>query len=264
MAKVDPADDVVDALRRLLKAGLDLGVAEATRRLEAIAPPGTPHDPERMLEEGSFEELVDAARAEPGGLLQLIKEVWSRGDSKERLAAAHALGHALGRLAPHRALGLTKELASMARNSKEADLVGREAIEPLLESNPPFFDRVKLFLNENQPWLRRAAIAALVSYVGQRRKFAGSALEAILTLAERHEADIRAAVREAVRELSKVDWKATAATLAEWARENPTAERIKLVRQFTAAVAADARAEVQRFVFARLARLAEAPLARGR
>jgi DNA alkylation repair enzyme len=262
------SDDIGESLRALLRAGLELGVAEAARRLVQLAPPdvdrGEALEVDRILDAKRVKELVESVRADPTGLLQLVKEVWSRGGSKERRAAAHALGHGLSRLAPHRSLGLVRELAAMATSPKEAELVGEEAIAPMLESNPSFFDRVKQFLQENQPWIRRAAIVGLVAYVARRRRFTAAALEAVLLLADRHEADIRAAVKQAVKDLSAIDWKATARAIAEWAKADPTGGRAKLARQYAGSMAADARHELQRLLFSNLAKFATAAPARGR
>jgi 3-methyladenine DNA glycosylase AlkD len=261
------AGDVAQALRDLLKAGLALGVAEASRRVTAWIPPGqapSPGDVDRLLDGQRMTDFVESVRNDPSGLLQLVKEVWSRGDAKERRAAAHALGAAMARLAPHRALGLTRELAAMASNTKEADLVGQEAIAPMIDSNPPFFDRVKQFLLENEPWIRRAAMAGLVAYATRRKKKVGAVLEIVLLVAESHEKEIRAAVKWAVRELSKADWKATAQGLAAWAKQDPTGGRAKLAKQYVAATAADARVQVERFVFKQLGRIAAPTPARGR
>jgi len=260
-------DDIVDSLRALLKAGLDLGVAEANRRIALMGDPedrvrGV--DPQRTLREGSWLPLLESVKTDPAGVLQMVKEVWSRGGPKERRAAAHALGHALGRLAPHKSLGLSRELAAMARNEREADLVGSEAIGPILDANPPFLERAKQFLQENEPWIRRAAVAGLIMYVGRKRKVAAATLEVILLLAERHEADIKSAVRFAIKEFSRVDWKGTANVIAEWAAKDPTGGRLRLAKQFAAATAADARQGVEKIVFSSLARIAQAPTARGR
>jgi len=262
------SDDIAEALRALLRAGLDLGVTEAARRLVQLAPPGINRgdamEVDRILDAERVRELIESVRADPSGLLQLVKEVWSRGGSKERKAAAHAVGHGLSRLAPHRSLGLVRELAAMATTPKEAELVGEEAIAPLLEANPPFFDRVKQFLQENQPWIRRAAITGLVAYVARRRKFTALALEAVLLLADRHEAEIRSLVKQALKELSAIDWKATARAIAEWAKQDPTGGRAKIAKQFAASLAADARQELQRLLFANLARFVDATPVRGR
>jgi 3-methyladenine DNA glycosylase AlkD len=252
--------DVADALRGLLKAGLDLGVAEASRRLAALTPPSSDRTKQPDLDSDAarvvVSEFIEAVKVDSAGVYQLVKEVWSRGDAKERRTAAHAIGHALGRLAPHRALGLSRELAGMARTPKEADVVGEEAIAPLLESNPPLFDRIKQFLGDNEVWVRRAAIAGLVGYATRRKKMAGVALEMILLVAEANEKEIRQAVRWAIRELSKVDWRATGVAITEWARQDPTGGRMKLAKQYASSAAVSARKEVEKFVITNLAKIA--------
>lgn len=260
-------DDIVDSLRALLKAGLELGVAEASRRISLMASAADRTrviDPAETLREGSWAPLLESIKTDPAGVLQMVKEVWSRGGPKERRAAAHALGHALGRLAPHKSLGVSRELAAMARNEKEADLVGSEAIGPILDANPPFLERAKQFLQENEPWIRRAAVAGLIMYVGRKRKVAAATLEVILLLAERNEAEIKSAVKFAIKEFSRVDWKGTAKAIADWAAQDPTGGRTKLAKQFAASVAADARQGVQKVVFTSLAKFAQAPATRGR
>lgn len=252
--------DVADALRSLLQAGLDLGVAEAARRLAQLMPAGPERDrgveSETAINETMIRDLIIAIREDSAGVFQLVKEVWSRGETKDRKIAARAVGKSLSKIAPHRSLGLSRDLATMARNPKEADIVGTEAIGPLLESNPPMFDRVKQFLKDNQVWVRRAAIAGLVAYVTRQKKVAGLALTAILSFVEANEKEIKASVRWAVKEISRVDWRATAAAITEWARSDPT--RIKLAKQYAAATAEGVRKNVEKAVFTNLAKFATA------
>lgn len=271
MAQPQPGSNgnLSEALEALLKAGLELGVAEAVRRLSLVAPEAA----DRMRRVGVEPEqtaavvagLARAIQEDSASVFQMVKEVWSRGGTKERKTAARAIGQAVGKVAPHKAIALSRDLASMARNAKEADVVGVEAIGPLLEQNPPLFDRVKQFLKDNEPWVRRAAIAGLVAFVTRKRKWAGLALEAILVVAERNEKEIRAAVRWAVRELSKVDWKETSQALADWAKLDETGNRVRLAKQYAAATATDVRRDVERFVLTNLAKFAEGtPTAAGR
>ncbi len=251
--------ETAEALKTLVKAGLELGVAEAVRRLSMLTPTGRERPDEvevdAVLTGAAVTELVDAIRQDPTGVFQLVKEVWSRGGTKDRTTAARALGHGLSRIAPHKALGLSRDLATMARSSKEADLIGAEAIGPLLEANPPFFDRVKQFLKDNEPMVRRAAIAGLVWYVGRNRRYAATALQAILLIAEQNEKEIKTGIRWAVREASKVDWRGTAQAIAEWAESDPA--RLKPAKQYAAATAESTRANVERFVILRLAKFVD-------
>lgn len=251
--------ELADALRALLKSGLELGVAEAVRRLSLIG--GASAERARKAEVDSIlvgqalAEFIRSVREDDTGIFQLVKEVWSRGDLKDRRTAAHALGHGLSRLAPHKALGLSHSLASMARGPKEADMVGSEAIGPILEQNPPFVDRVKVFLKDNEVWVRRAAIAGLVAYVRTKKKMAGATLEIILLIAAHNEKEIRSAVKWAVREISAMDWRASAKAIGDWARSDPA--NVRLAKQYASSSAEAVRAKVERLVFTSLTKFAD-------
>lgn len=256
--KSAPNGDVSESLRSLLQAGLELGIAEAVRRLAQLAPlaGGAAQQTEdrNVIGTAALAEFVRQVREDSGGVLQLVKEVWSRGGAKERKTAARALGRGVGKVAPHKALGLTRDLASMARNAKEADWVGTEAIGPILAENPALFERAKQFLQDAQPWVRRAAIAGLVAYVTRKKKLAGIAAEIVILMAESHEKEIRQAARWAVGEISKVDWKATAGAIVAWVRQNPTKERVAMAKKFAASSADAASRNVQKLVLTGLAR----------
>lgn len=251
--------DVSEAFRLLLKAGVELGVAEAVRRIIALAPGGDRlrgFEAETALGAAVLAEVVQSMRQDPGSVFQLVKEVWSRGGPKERKTAARALGRGLSRLEPHRAAGLSRDLASMARNAREADVVGTEAIGPLLTENPGLYDRMKQLLTDNERWVRRAAIAGLVVYVTHKKRVAGLALEVILLLAENNEDEVRTSVRRAIKEISKVDWRATAGAITAWVATNPTRERIQMAKRFAGSAAGDAKRQMQKVVFVNLAKLA--------
>lgn len=250
--------EVADALRGLVKAGIDLGVAEAVRRFAAVVP--APEklkrlEVETLLAASLAAEVIQALRNDSGSIFQLVKEVWSRGGTPERKTAARALGRGLGKYEPHKSLGVTRDLAAMARNANEADIVGTEAIGPILEGNPTLYDRTKLFLQDNERWVRRAAIAGLVAYVTAKKKFAGLALEVILLVAEHNEKEIKAAVRYAVKEFSKIDWKATAEALAAWAATDPA--RLKTAREYIGLTATNVKSKMENALFTSLAKLAQ-------
>lgn len=248
--------EALDALRSLLKAGLELGVAEAARRLTSATGPHPDQSQktplEALLQSDKVQTFLSDAREDASGLLQLIKEVWSRGGPKDRKTAADALGQALNRLAPHRALALARELATMARNSQEAEIVGEQAIAPLLDANPPLFDRVKVFLKDNEAWVRRAATAGLVAYSLRHRKYAAATMEVLLLVGEEKSGEIREGMRKAVKELSRADWQAVAKALAAWAQVDPA--RWGDVKKYVGAAATEVRSQVDGFVSSKLGR----------
>lgn len=259
--------EAIESIKRLLRAGAELGVAEAVRRIAQLAPARSPGAKKAeigaLLGSASLVELVQFVRNDPGSVFHLAKEVWSRGGPKDKRRAVDAIGRGLGYFVPHRALDAAKELASMARSGREADLVGRKAIGPVLERAPGLFDRVKGFVNENERLLRQAAIAGLVGYVARKRKFAALGVEVLLLVAEEHEKDIRSAVRYGLKRMMAVDPKATARTVVGWVRENPTAERVQAAASLLARRAGDVRLAVERGVIGTLARLDGARTAKG-
>lgn len=249
-----PNGEVIEALRELLKAGLELGVQEAARRVAVLTGPRSEPMQADELQAVTVTRFVETVRDDAQGVIQLIKEVWSRGGAEERQTAARALGQALTKIAPHRALQLARELAAMSRTSKEADLVGKEAIAPILNANPPLYDRVKQLLRDNEVWVRRAAIAGLVAYVARKRKLTAVTLEIILVLAEENEKEIRAAVRAAVKELSAIDWKSAGRAIVNWAESDPA--RLGQAKRMAASAAVGVKKDVQAAVIKGLAKFA--------
>ncbi len=250
----------VESIKKLLKAGVELGVAEATRRLAVLAPG---HDTKAgkagiaaVLGSAAVVEVVQFVKNDPSSVFHLAKEVWSRGGPKEKNSAVEAIGRGLGFFVPHRALEAAKDLASMARSGREADLIGRKAIGPVLERNPAMLERVKKFLDENERLLRQAAIAGLVAYVSRRRKYAAMGVELLLLVAQANEKEIRSAVRFGLRQMMAVDPKATAAAVFDWVKSDPTKERVQAAGTFVAQRAADVRLALERGVFTALARYA--------
>lgn len=244
-----------------MQAGLELGVAEAVRRFAAVVPviggaKVRRFEAESLLGAALVAEVIQAARNDPSSVFGLVKEVWSRGGAKERRTAARALGRGLGQVAPHQALGLTRDLASMSRNAREADVVGTESIAPILEAAPPLYERVLGFLQDNERWIRRAAIAGLVTYVTTKKRMAGLTLEVIMLLAEHNEKEIRSAVRWAVKEVSRVDWEGAAKAVSVWALQDKSGARYAKAKRFVAASAAGSRKSVERYVVTRLAKFA--------
>jgi hypothetical protein len=136
----------------------------------------------------------------------------------------------------------------MARNPAEADMVGRKAIEPILERTPAMLDRVKQLLSENQKLIRQAAITALVAYVGRKRKYVALGVELLLLVAEEHEKEIRDAVRKGLRQIMAIDPKATTKSIVAWAKANPTTERVQLAALFVKSAATDARLAIEKSV----------------
>lgn len=262
MTDEDANDELqaVESIKKLLKAGVELGVAEATRRL-AVLVPGHDTKPGKagigaLLGSASLVEMVQFVKNDPSSVFHLAKEVWSRGGPKEKNSAVEAIGKGLGFFVPHRALDAAKDLAAMARSGREADLIGRKAIGPVLERNPAMLERVKKFLDENERLLRQAAIAGLVGYVARRRKYAAMGVELLLLVAQQNEKEIRAAVRYGLRKMMAVDPKATAAAVFEWVKSDPSKERIQAAGTFVAQRAADVRLALERGVFTALSRYA--------
>lgn len=252
-------DEAAESVRKLLKAGLELGVAEAVRRIVSLAP--APNDrmrnlgAEAMLAGATVVEIIQIVRNDPGSVFQLAKEVWSRGGKGHKEDAAEAVGKGLGALVPHRALEAARDLAAMARGGSEADLVGRKAIGPILERNPMMLDRVKKFLGENERLIRQAAIAGLVAFVARKRKFAALGIEIVLLVAEEHEKEIRAAVKWALKQIQEVDARATAKAVGAWAKANPTAERLQFAGAYLKQKAGNAKLAVERRVVGAMSRL---------
>lgn len=251
--------DAVRSLKALIQAGIDLGVPEALRKasqwqpfLSALRGPKAEATPSLTA---SMTSLMQSVKEDPQGLLQLAKEVWSRGGPKEKSFAAEAVGKGLGLLVPHKALQTARELASMARSGKEADLVGRSAIEPLLERSPGLLDRVKLLLQENEKLVRYAAISGLVYFVGRKRKYAALGAEVLLMLAEEHEKEIRDAVKRGLNKIRDVDPKATAVAVAAWVKSKPTQERFQTAGTYLKKRAVDVRTAIERGVVGVLARI---------
>lgn len=254
-------NDLLGSLKALLRAGLELGVSEAVRKVQEVtrgepAKTGTEYW-ENLLKDADLQGLVEAIRADPSSILHVVKEVWSRGGPKEKRVAAEALGKALATLVPHRALGLARELAVMARNPREADWVGSEAIGRILDASPALADRIKQLVQENNPWIRRAAIAGIVFLVGRKRKYAAMGIEIILLLAEQHEKEIREGVRWAVREIGKLEPRQTAQALVTWVRASPTRERVQTAMGFVTARTDATLLGLQKLVFAGLAKFAD-------
>lgn len=258
-AKEPTDDEAAESVRKLLKAGLELGVAEAVRRLVSLAPASGERmrnlGAEAMLAATTAVEIIQIVRNDPGSVFQLAKEVWSRGGKEAKEDAADAVGKGLGAVVPHRALEAAKELASMARGGVEADLVGRKAIGPILEKNPMMLERVKKFLSENERLIRQAAIAGLVAFVARKRKFAALGIEILLIVAEEHEKEIRAAVKWAIKQIQEVDPRATAKAVGAWAKANPTTERLQLAGAYLKQKAGDAKLAVERGVIGAVSRL---------
>ncbi|MBI2078166.1 MAG: DNA alkylation repair protein [Euryarchaeota archaeon] len=251
--------EAVKSLKSLIQAGLDLGVPEAIRKAAQLQPFLHAITGNKAKESpglaASVAGLVQSVKDDPQAMFQLAKEVWSRGGQKEKSSAAEAVGKGLGFLVPHKALQAAKELASMARSGKEADLVGRSAIEPLLEASPGLVDRVKLLLQENEKLVRYAAISGLVYFVGRKRKYAALGAEVLLLLAEEHEKEIRDAVKWGLNKIREVDPKATAVAVAAWVKSNPTTDRVNKAGTYLKARAVDVKTAVERGVLGVLARL---------
>jgi hypothetical protein len=197
-----------------------------------------------------------AVMEDPDAMSQLVKEVWSRGGTRERRLAADAVGRGLGRSVPHKAMAAARELARMARNRKEAEMVGELAFEPILEQNPALVERVKVFIKENETLLRQAAIASLIMLAKRRKKHAAVVLQGLLLVAESKEDEIRKATRKGLGELSKVDARATAKAVTAWARSDPTKERVAVAKQAVKAAPAKTRSGVEKIVFAGLEKVA--------
>lgn len=250
--------EAMESIRRLIRAGVQLGVAEAVRRATQFLPaPGERvrrAGAETVLGAASVVELLQFVRNDPNSIFQLAKEVWSRGGPKEKEKAAEAVGRGLGFLVPHRALDAARALASMARSGREADLVGRRAIGPVLERAPPMADRVKKMLTENERLIRQAAIAGLVAFVIRKKKYAAMGAEIILLVAEEHEKEIRDAVKWGLARIMEADPKATAKAVGDWARSNPTADRVQAASQFLKRKAGDLKLVVERGVVGTVAR----------
>ncbi|HLE46775.1 MAG TPA: DNA alkylation repair protein [Candidatus Thermoplasmatota archaeon] len=250
--------EAVRSLKALIQAGLDLGVPEAIRKAAQLQPflsvlkgaktPGATGVAE------SVTGFIQSVKEDPQAMFQMAKEVWSRGGKKEKSFAAEAVGKGLGFLVPHKALQTARELASMARSGKEADLVGRSAIEPLLSASPGLIDRVKQLLQENEKLVRQAAITGLVYFVGRKRRYAALGAEILLLLAEEHEKEIRDAVKWGLNKIREVDPKATAAAVAAWVKSNPSTERINKAGGYLKAKAVDVKTAVERGVLGVLAR----------
>lgn len=250
--------EAVESIRRLIRSGVQLGVAEAVRRATQFLPASGERarrvGAETVLGAASVVELIQFVRNDPGSVFHLAKEVWSRGGFKEKEKAAEAVGSGLGFLAPHRALDAARALASMARSGREADLVGRRAIGPVLERAPPMIDRVKKMLGENERLIRQAAIAGLVGFVIRKRKYAAMGAEVLLLVAEEHEKEIRDAVKWGMGKIMEADPKAAAKAIADWARANPTAERVQAAGQLLKRRAGDLKLVVERGVVGTVAR----------
>src|SRR5687768_16368181 len=113
---------------------MDHGVPEAIRRSALMQPfLGDTADKTDATVGDALTAVLASIKQDPQSMFQIAKEVWSRGGSNDKEKAAEAVGKGLGFLVPHRALQVAKELASMARNNSEAELVGREAIGPILD-----------------------------------------------------------------------------------------------------------------------------------
>jgi hypothetical protein len=250
----------VESIKKLLKAGMELGVAEATRRLTAMSP-GMETKPGKagitaLLGGASVVEVIQFVKNDPTSVFHLAKEVWSRGGATDKNRAAEAIGTGLGFFVPHKAIEAARELAAMARSPREADMIGKKAIEPVLERNPALIERVKKFLEDNERLLRQAAIAGLVGYVARRRKYAAVGVELLLLVAQRNEKELRAAVKYGLRKMMEVDPKATANAVFEWVRSDPTKERVQSAATFVAQRATDVKLALEKGVFTALAKYA--------
>lgn len=257
--------ELLESLKQLIRVGLELGVSEAARKMQEIVQSqfhAAPADQwNRLLKDADLGAWVEAIKQDPSSVLHLVKEVWSRGGPKEKKVAAETVGRALAVLVPHKALQVARELAGMARNPKEADWVGQEAIGPILAQNPAMFDRIKQFLAENHVWIRRAAISGVVFLVARKRKYAATALEIVLLVAESYEKEIREGVRWAIREIGRADPKAAAATLVTWVKSNPTRERVQTAVRGVSSRADAALLSAQKTLYTQLAKFAEGGLA---
>lgn len=250
----------IESIKKLLRAGVELGVAEATRRLAALAP-GQSTKPGKagvgaLLGSASIVEIIQFVRDDPSSVFHLAKEVWSRGGAKEKKSAAEAIGDGLGYFVPHKAIDAAKDLASMARSKAEAVMIGKRAIEPVLERNPALIERVKKILEDNERLLRQAAIAGLVGYIARRRKYAAVGVELLLLVAQQNEKELRSAIKYGLRKMMEVDPKATASAVFEWVKSDPTKERIQTAGTFVAQRATDVRLALERGVFTALAKYA--------
>lgn len=255
--------EVGSTLLQLLRSGLELGVGEASRKLQELTRsqnlPTSPQERERLLKSADVRALVEGVRADPSSVLHIVKEVWSRGGPKEKQTAADALGTAVARLVPHRALTVARDLAMMARTAKEADWVGARALGPLLEANPAMTDRVKQFIQENQVWIKRAALTGLIVLAQRRKQGAESAMALVLLLAESDEKEVRNGVRNAIRQITQLNSKASTKALLDWLRTNPSRERVQVALKALSANKGQALREAHRILSAGLLKLTVAP-----
>jgi microcompartment protein CcmK/EutM len=256
-SKKSAAPSPETSLLALVKAGLDLGVTEAARRMAEHAPrlgekvrevAGT-----GLVMGGQLsQDLGRKLRQDPESLTHLVKEVWSRGGMKEKLVAAEAIGRGLGKLVPHQAVTAARELARMARNAKEADLVGHTGLAPILEKNPAMVDRVRAFMDENEVYVRRAAMAALLQLVARNKKYTALAAEALLLVAESKEQEIRSAMKAGLKSLASSDPKATARKVVAWAKSEPNQQRVAMAKQVIKDAPTTLKVAVEKIVFSGL------------
>jgi hypothetical protein len=144
----------------------------------------------------------------------------------------------------------------MARTKKEAELVGQYVFDPIIEKNPALVERVKSFLHENEEFVQRAALAGLVSLASRRKKYVGVVLQGLLLVAEVKEDEFRKAVRAAVRNLAEVDAPTVAKQVTEWAKSDPTRQRVALAKDAIRAAPAQAKQHVEKIVFSGLDKIA--------
>ena len=249
------------SVARLLRSALELGVTEASRKLNEQAPVAV-----KALRDAAGTSMVwsaaltrevgKALRDDPDALAHIVREVWSRGGPAEKKAAADALGRTLGATLPYKAVAAARELARMARSPKDADFVGRSILAPILERNPALVDRVKSFMEEAEPYVRRAGMVALVTLAVRRKKYVGVATQALLMMAESKEEEIRRSVRSAVRELAQVDAIASAKAVAAWAVSDPNKQRVQFAKETLRAAPAAAKNRVEKILFTGLGKIA--------
>lgn len=256
--EADPTDD--PPVVRLIKAGLELGVAEAARKVTERAPKvgksirdatGT-----SLVWTGALtKEMGKLLREDPDSVIQMVKEVWSRGGPKEKKLAAETLGQSVGKVIPYKAVAAARDLARMARSNKEAQMVGENILEPMMERNPALVERVKGFLKENEEYVQRAAIAALVAFASKNKKKVGVVVQGLMILYDTKEEEIRKNVRVALKKVAEVDPKETAKAVTAWAKSDPTQKRIETAKEAVKSVPTKAKATVEKLVFSGLEKL---------
>jgi hypothetical protein len=234
------SEDPHTTLAALVHHALELGVGEASRRF-AGAEHATPGGNDAGRVTHMVDGLMEAVKADQPVLNQIIKEVWSRGGNAERRVAARAVGTTLRPLVPHRALTLARELAAMASTDHETKLVSEEALAPLLRENPALRERVRPFLADPNPSVRRSVGLSLVASLDGGKADVPVVTSFLLDLAL-NEADAPL-LRSLLRELAQIDANAVGRGLAEWstgarAREAPAralAQALRIKVQWPAA-----------------------------